>query len=115
MNTPSVRPLALKVALLFRFVALSYLLLSGLVVIRATDNQEVDAVDVRQLARQGEKALRKGDVDGAEKLFLKAIEADPANPDLKARLAYVYLKSRKLRRAYDISFELAEADKTNSN
>jgi tetratricopeptide (TPR) repeat protein len=81
----------------------------------AEDVQRADSGEARQIARQGDKALRKGEFETAEKLFKRAIEIDPANSAIKGRLALTYLKQRRLRAAYDLSYALAKENNKNAN
>lgn len=116
MKNIRTRPFFKKVPFLARaafclWVGLAAMSMAG----RAEDVQKADPTDARQLARQAEKAMRRGDLNAAEKLFQRAVEAEPGSAAIKGRLALVYLRQRRLRDAYELSFSLARADKKNAN
>jgi tetratricopeptide (TPR) repeat protein len=116
MKIIRVRPFSRRASFLLRgLFCICLATVAATAVVRAEDVQRADSGEARQLARQGEKAIRKGDLVSAEKLFLRAIDLDPANAENRGRLAYVYLKLRNLRKAYEISFALAKADSKNAN
>ena len=64
----------------------------------AGDIEQVDTESSRQLAKQAEKLIRKGNLIEAEKLLRRAVEAGPDNNDAKLRLAFVCIKQRHLMR-----------------
>ena len=78
------------------------------------DIQQVNADDSRQLMKQAEKLVRRGSFSEAEKLFRRAISASPGNSTAKLRLAFIYVKQRRLTEAYDLSFSIAQAEPNNS-
>ena len=80
----------------------------------ATDIQQVDTESSRQLVKQAEKLIRKGDLIEAEKVLRRAIDAGPDNSDAKLKLAFVCVKQRHLLEAYEISFKVAKAEPKNS-
>ena len=57
---------------------------------------------------------RKGDYVEAEKAFKRATEIDPTHSGAKLKLAFVLIKQRRLREAYDLSFPIAKAEPKNS-
>ena len=71
--------------------------------------------EFRTLLKEAEKALRRGEYVEAEKKFKRATEINPAHAGAKLRLAFTYVKQRRLRDAYDISFSVAKADPQNAN
>lgn len=81
----------------------------------ATDVQQTGAEDVRQLRKQAQKLLRKGDFVQAEKFLRRAVEIDPRSSPSKLELANVLLKQRQLLEAYEISFAIAKAEPANSD
>ncbi|MEO7673428.1 MAG: aspartyl protease family protein [Pyrinomonadaceae bacterium] len=106
MRFPILSKLSTLSAIVFSLAAFS--------AVRAEDIQQVNTESPRQLIKQADKFLKKGNLTEAEKLLLKAVEAGPDNSDAKLRLAYVYVKQRRLVEAYDISFKVAKAEPKNS-
>jgi thioredoxin-like negative regulator of GroEL/predicted aspartyl protease len=84
-------------------------------VFAGSDIQQVNADDFRSLLREAERSFRRGDYVVAEKLFKRATEINPSHSGAKLRLAFVHVKQRKLRDAYDISFAVAKADPKNAH
>ncbi|MEO8648784.1 MAG: aspartyl protease family protein [Acidobacteriota bacterium] len=80
----------------------------------AGDIQQADSDDFRTLLKKGEKLARKGDLVEAEKLLNRAVAANPSHSGAKLKLALVYLKMRRIREAYDISFEIAKNEPGNA-
>lgn len=68
----------------------------------------------KQLIKQGEKLFRRGDLTGAEAHFKRAMAAQPNDSTAKLKLAFVYVKMRRLIDAYDHSFPVAKAEPKNS-
>ncbi len=104
----------------FRFPVRLFLLAALLLNLSASfsfatdDIQQINTETPRQMAKQAEKFIKKGKFVDAEKLLLKAIEAGPDNTDFKLRLAFVYLKQRRLVEAYEISFKIAKDEPKHS-
>ena len=67
----------------------------------AGDVEQADTEISRQLAKQAEKLVRKGNLIEAEKLLRRAVELGPDNTDAKLRLAFVCIKQRHLPRPTD--------------
>lgn len=80
----------------------------------AADIQPATADDSKKLVRQADKLVGKGDLAGAEILLKRAIELQPSDPKIKLKLAFVYLKQRRLVNAYDLTFPIVKADPQNS-
>ncbi|MEO5859541.1 MAG: aspartyl protease family protein [Pyrinomonadaceae bacterium] len=101
----------------FRFRR-SILLLSLLsfiaVPIFAEDDVKPNSDDPRSLVKQGEKLIRKGDFAGAEQLFKRAIEARPNDSEIKLKLAYLYVRTRRFVEAYELSFPILRNEPKNS-
>lgn len=81
----------------------------------AGDVQQVNDDDFRGLLKQGDKLVRKGEFYEAEKVFKRALEINPKHSGAKLKLAFVHIKQRRLREAYDLSFEVARAEPKNSS
>lgn len=79
------------------------------------DIQQVNGDDFRALLKQGDKLVRRGEYVEAEKIFKRAIEIDPGHSGAKLKLAFVHVKQRRLRDAYDLSFTVAKAEPNNAN
>ncbi len=70
--------------------------------------------DPKSLVKQGERLIRKGDLAGAEQMFKRAIEARPNDAEIKLKLAYLYVRTRRFVEAYELSFPIAKEDPKNS-
>ena len=81
----------------------------------SADIQQVKSDDLRTLLKDGERALRRGEYTDAEKHFTRAAEIAPANSAPRVRLAFVHIKQRRLRDAYNISFEVAKSEPKNAH
>ena len=103
--------LARTVSLLSVFV----LVLSVTASLGYRDIQQVNADDFRSLLKQGDRHVRRGEFVEAEKVFKRASEIDPNHSGAKLKLAFVFIKQRRLRDAYDISFAIAKAEPKNAN
>ena len=80
----------------------------------ADDIFQINSDDSRQLLKQAEKFVKRGELVEAEKLFRRVLELNPDNSAAKLRLAFVYLKQRRPLAAYDLSFAVAKAEPKNS-
>ena len=94
---------------------LACLLASAPIVIAAGDVEQVNNFDVRSLLREGDKLLHKGNFVEAEKLYRRAIEADPNHSGAKLKLAFVFVKQRRLTEAYELAYSVAKAEPKNSD
>jgi tetratricopeptide (TPR) repeat protein len=79
-----------------------------------TDVQTAGPDDPKRLIKQAEKLLRRGDLVGAEGLLKRAVNVRPADPTAKLKLAFVYVKQRRLVEAYDLAFPVVKADPKNA-
>ena len=82
--------------------------------ILASDDVKPISDNPKTLIKQGEKLQKRGDYTGAEVNFKRAIEASPTNNAYKLKLAFLYVKMRRLVEAYELSFPIAKADTNNS-
>ena len=100
----------------FHLARLLLLLVLALSVTPAFANDDVKPIsdDPKSLVKQAEKLIRKGDFTGAEELFKRAIEARPNDSEIKLKLAYLYVRTRRLVEAYETSFPIAKAEPKNS-
>lgn len=80
----------------------------------AADVQQDNGDEFRQLIKQSDKLVKKGSLAEAERLLLRAAEINKTDASVKLRLAFVYLKERKLNEAYETSFDVAKADPNNT-
>lgn len=81
----------------------------------ASDVQQTGTDEVRQLRKQAQKLMKRGDLVQAEKFLRRAVEIDPRSSPAKLDLANVLLKQRRLLEAYDITFAIAKAEPANSD
>lgn len=73
-----------------------------------------NAEDPRQLIKQAEKLLKKGNLTEAENLLRRALKQSPNDIKAKLDLSYVLLKSQKLIESYAISSEVAKIEPKNA-
>jgi tetratricopeptide (TPR) repeat protein/predicted aspartyl protease len=101
---------------IFALIFLSILLFgaasSSLGNVELTDDQQVD---VKQILKQADKLLDKGQYLEAETSLRKAITENPNDSNLKLKLAFTLLKMRIFGEAYDISYEVAKNDMQNAH
>ena len=96
-------------------LALTVLLFSASSVPAYTDIQQINSNDFRGLIKEGDKLVRRGEYLEAEKVFKRATEINPNHSGAKLKLAFVYVKQRRLRNAYELSYAVAKAEPKNSN
>jgi tetratricopeptide (TPR) repeat protein len=84
--------------------------------VAAGEGDDVQQVveDPKRLIKLGDRMVKRGDFLGAEESYKKAITAEPDDTNSKLRLAYLYVRMRRLVSAYDISFPIAKADPKNA-
>lgn len=70
--------------------------------------------EVRDLIKKAAKFTRDGSFAEAETLLRQASDIDPKRSDAKIELAFVLVKERRLRDAYDICFPILEREPNNS-
>ncbi|MFM9905572.1 MAG: aspartyl protease family protein [Pyrinomonadaceae bacterium] len=70
--------------------------------------------EVKKLINEASKLTRAGLLPEAEATLRKAIEINTRRSDAKVELAYVYVKQRRLRDAYDLCFPIAQAEPKNA-
>lgn len=80
----------------------------------AADVQQTGTDEVKQLRKQAQKFAKKGDYAQAERYLRRAVEIDPKSSPARLDLAYVLVKERRLLEAYDIAFDVAQAEPANS-
>jgi Flp pilus assembly protein TadD/predicted aspartyl protease len=80
-----------------------------------SDVQQTGPDDVRQLRKQAQKLVRRGDLVQAEKLLRHAVEISPMFSAAKLDLAYVLVKQHRLLEAYELSFGVAKSEPQNSD
>ncbi len=80
----------------------------------ADDIHLVDGGEPKQRITQADKHLKRGELAEAEKLLGRAIEARPSDTSVKLKLAFIYLKMRRLNEAYNLSYAIAKAEPKNS-
>jgi tetratricopeptide (TPR) repeat protein len=90
------------------------LLVLPAVAFAADDIQQSDIKDVKELLKQAEKLTRKGEFSEAEKILRRALATFPRHKTVKLDLAYLLLKQKQLRPAYDLAYDVAKDDPKNS-
>ena len=76
--------------------------------------QQTQVIDSRQLIKQAEKLIHKGELAEAEKILRQVIEQNSGDIKAKLSLSYVLLKQRRFADSYDISFAIAKTDAKNA-
>lgn len=112
-RSPDTAPLP-KRGFLVALAVATLILCFSFAVAGAEDIQKIDPDTSRQLLKQAEKLIGKGEYAEAEKLLLKAIEIAGVDSYPKLRLAQLYVKERRLTEAYDISYPIAKAEPKNA-
>lgn len=77
------------------------------------DIQKADVESSRQLIKQADKLIKRGNFVEAEKLIRRAIEAAGDDSFPKLKLAQMFVKERRLTEAYDIAYPIAKAEPRN--
>src|SRR5437899_379105 len=87
------------------------ILLSAFVVILLVSSASIAASpdptgtdEVKKLLKEATKLTRAGSFVEAEAVLRRAVDLDATRTEAKVALAYVYLKERRLRDAYDTCF-----------
>jgi len=96
---------------LFAFLLVAFVVLP---VFALPDIQKVGPDDSKKLVKQAERAIRRGKLTDAEKLLRTAVAAYPKDSLAKLKLAYVYVKMRRLVEAYELSYPVAKVEPKNS-
>ena len=78
------------------------------------DVQKVGPDDPKKLVKQAERALKRGNLSEAEQLFRTAVGANPKDSSAKLKLAFVYVKLRRLVDAYELAYPVAKDEPRNS-
>ncbi len=99
-----------RIVLLFCLVAVGFSS-SGF---GARDVQKIDPSDSKKLIKQAKKLSRDGNITKAEEILAGVLLRNPENSRAKLELAYLKLKRRDLRVAYDYSYEVAKKEPDNS-
>lgn len=68
----------------------------------------------KQIIKQAKKLERRGDLSGAESSIASALLSTPEDVSLKLALASVYLKQKRVLKAFDIAFPIARDDPKNA-
>ncbi len=97
---------SLFIAFLIAFVVLPVFALA--------DIQKASPDDPKKLVRQAERAIRRGKLDEAEQLLRTAVTANPKYSPAKLKLAFVYVKTRRLTEAYELAYAVAKDEPKNS-
>lgn len=79
-----------------------------------TDVGSSSTGDVKQLVKQADRLIRRGDYVEAEKLLKRAIEIRPDISGNKLKLAYLYARNRRLGEAYELCFPIARDEPKNA-
>src|SRR5438105_1118194 len=81
----------------------------------ATPSSTATSDEVHNLIKKAAKLTRAGNLSEAEALLRQAADLDTNRTEAKIELAYVLVKERRLRDAYDICIPVIENDRGNSH
>ncbi|NOT47944.1 MAG: tetratricopeptide repeat protein, partial [Acidobacteria bacterium] len=95
-------------------IILTLLFNLGATASKTPDVQKAEVENSRQLVKQADKLIKKGNVIEAEKLLLRAVNVAGEDSFPKLRLAQLYVKLRRLTEAYDICYPIAAAEPKNA-
>lgn len=76
--------------------------------------QQKETLDPRQIVKAADKLILKGNLIEAERILRAGLIENPLDTGLKLKLAFALMKMRVLGEAYTLSFEVAKANKENS-
>ena len=93
---------------------MTYCLIAVLSVSAMASDTQPTPEDTRQLMKQAEKLMRRGEIGEAEKLLRRVLEINPNESKAKLNLATILLKQRHLIEAYNLSIAVAKAEPKNS-
>ncbi|HRH40864.1 MAG TPA: aspartyl protease family protein [Pyrinomonadaceae bacterium] len=94
-----------------RFTWISIILLCLSLIGWANDEvRQPDVKNPKELIKQAEKFVRKGNLLDAEKILVDIIDKDSTNAKAKLVLSHIYLKQRKLIESYNLAFDVAKND-----
>jgi len=97
------------------FVSCVFVLTCVLAAFGTNISQTSDPSDSRRVLKAAKKLILKGDLIEAERILREGLVASPNDPNLKLRLAFALMKMRVLGEAYELTFEVAKADKGNAD
>lgn len=98
-----------------RPLILIFLMLAVSVVAFGTDDvQQLEPQSIKAMIKQAQKLSRRGETAEAERILRRAVADFPANENARLDLAYLLLKQKQLRPAYDLAYEVATANPKNS-
>ena len=98
-------------SLFLAFVVASFVVLP---VLALPDIQKAGPDDSKKLVKQAERSIRRGKLDEAEQLLRTAVSTNPKYSLAKLKLAFVYVKLRRLVDAYELSYAVAKEEPKNS-
>lgn len=95
------------------FIAL-FLLFFVSTSIASPDVQKVGEDDVKRAIKLADRQIRRGGLAEAETILKKALELRPNDSSAKLKLAFVYVKMRRLLDAYELCFPIAKEEPKNA-
>ncbi len=82
--------------------------------IASPDIQKVGEDDVKRAIKLADRQIRRGGLAEAETILKKALELKPNDSSAKLKLAFVYVKMRRLLDAYELCFPIAKEEPKNA-
>jgi tetratricopeptide (TPR) repeat protein len=96
---------------LFLAVCLAFV---ALPVTALADIHQPSTDGVKRLIKKAERSIKRGKLTEAEDLLRQAVSSDPKDSLAKLKLAFVYVKMRRLIEAFELSHPIAKAEPKNA-
>jgi len=82
--------------------------------VASPDIQKVGDDDVKRAIKLADRQIKRGGLSEAESILKKALELRPNDSSAKLKLAFVYVKMRRLLDAYELCFPIAKEEPKNA-
>lgn len=82
--------------------------------VASPDIQKVGDDDVKRAIKLADRQIKRGGLSEAETILKKALELRPNDSSAKLKLAFVYVKMRRLLDAYELCFPIAKEEPKNA-
>lgn len=98
------------------YIATAFVLLSlfPALIFAANEVRQNDTQDVSELLKRAKKLTRKGEFAEAEIILRRAVAEYPKSSSAQLELAYLFLKQKQIRPAFDLAIEVAKTEPENS-
>lgn len=96
------------------FFFAAVIIVSAIPVLAETDIQKAADNDTNRAIKLAEKQIKRGSLSEAEQILKKAIDAKPDSSAAKLKLAFVYVKMRRVLEAYELCYPIARDEPKNA-